>query len=115
MDTLFLENLTVSCIIGELPDERTREQTLRLDVRLSCDLSRVCASDDLADTVDYAALAQAIRDRLRAARCRMIEHAARQVADLCLADPRVRAVSVTLRKPDALADACAGVTLTRSA
>ena len=58
--------------------------------------------DDLADTVDYGALAAARReDRRRASRCNLIETLGGRIADEVLADPRVNAVEVTLHKPQA--------------
>jgi len=97
---LKLNGLEVACIIGDLAWERTREQTLLVDLSLEMD-DTVAATDDLAATVDYVALAEAVRQALREARCRMIEHAAKVVCDAALADPRVRSVkaSVTKRMP----------------
>lgn len=98
-DTLELCGLEVVCVIGDRPEERGREQRLTVDVALSFDLSAVSRSDALADTVDYVALAAAIREELRRARCRMIECAASRVAQVCLADPRVAAARVRVEKP----------------
>ena len=86
------------CVIGDLPDERRREQRLTVDVSLACDLSAAAASDTLADTVDYAALAEAICAALQEARCHMIERAAECVACTCLVDPRVEEVRVRVEK-----------------
>jgi dihydroneopterin aldolase len=95
---LELCGLEVACVIGDRPEERRREQRLLVDVSLVCDLAAAAASDALRDTVDYAALAESIRQALRAARCHMIERAAACVARVCLADPRVREVRVRVEK-----------------
>jgi len=94
---LALNGIDVDCVIGERPDERTRSQRLRLDVTLEV-ASRAVETDDLADTVDYAALTDTIRAALVRARCRMIERAARIAADACLADERVGRVVVKVTK-----------------
>ena len=74
--TLRLNGIDVDCVIGERPDERTRLQTLRVDVEL--EISDVAAeTDSLVDTVDYAALTERIRAALASAKCRMIERAAK--------------------------------------
>ncbi len=65
MDKLELRGLEVRCVIGDLPAERDRERALTLDVALTCDFGAVCASDRVEDTVDYAVLAEAIREALR--------------------------------------------------
>lgn len=103
LDTLELCGLEVACVIGDRPEERDREQRLVVDVVLSLDLASAGASDALADTVDYAALAGSVRAALRAARYRMIESAAECVARACLADSRVRSVRVRVEKPGAIA------------
>lgn len=95
--TLELQALTIDCVIGERPEERTRTQRLRLDVALTVD-ETVCATDELADTVDYAALAERLRAALVAARCRMIERAARVALDICRDEPRARAARVRVTK-----------------
>ncbi len=103
MDKLELRGLEVRCVIGDLPAERDRERALTLDVALTCDFGAVCASDRVEDTVDYAVLAEAIREALRQARFRMIESAAARVAAVCLEAPRVSEVRVRIAKPDAVA------------
>ncbi len=98
---LELNGLEVDCIIGELPEERVRNQRLVLDVQLDvCDDSAF--SDELADTVDYAALADSIRSALIAAECRMIERAAKVVHDICIADSKVRSAKVRVTKSGAI-------------
>lgn len=99
--TLELNGLAVDCIIGERPEERLRAQRLVLDVTLAID-DAAAESDQLADTVDYAALAQRISDELIRARCRMIERAAKVAFDACLAEPRVRAARVRVTKAGAV-------------
>ena len=86
--TLRLNGIDVDCVIGERPDERTRLQTLRVDVEL--------------DTVDYAALTERIRAALASAKCRMIERAAKVVKDICLSDAKVRAAKVSVTKSGAV-------------
>ena len=99
---LELNGIDVDCIIGERPDERTRTQRLRVDVVLAVD-GRAAETDELGDTVDYAALAEKIRAALVAAKCRMIERAAKVVCDLCLADEKVSAAKVRVTKSGAVA------------
>ena len=96
--TVELNGLAVDCVIGDLPEERTREQRLVVDVAMEGDFSSAARSDDLSDTVDYAALAARIVAALRIAKCRLVERAAAVVAAECLADPRVARASVRVTK-----------------
>lgn len=101
-DRLELCGLEVVCVIGDLPEERHVEQRLTVDVSLVLDVTAAAASDALRETVDYAALCDAIRAALRQARCHMIECAAGCVARVCLTDPRVAEVRVRVEKSGAV-------------
>ena len=98
---LELNGIDVDCIIGERPDERTRTQRLRVDVVLTID-DTAAETDELADTVDYAALTENIRAALIVAKCKMIERAAKVVVDLCLADTKVSAAKARVVKSGAI-------------
>ena len=100
--TLELNGLTVFCIIGELPEERVNPQMLRVDLVLTVD-GAAATTDELADTVDYAALAARVRAALVAAECRMIERAAKLALDVCLAETKVSAAKVRVTKSGAVA------------
>ena len=78
--TLKIDGIEVECIIGDLPEERTREQTLVVDAELEIP-DRAAETDALADTVDYAAAAERVRAALKAGECRMIERAAKVAYD----------------------------------
>ena len=98
---LELNGLEVDCVIGELPDERTRKQRLTVDVRLEI-ASESADSDDLSDTVDYAALGDAIRAALVSAECKMIERAAKVAHGICVSDSKVRSALVRVTKAGAV-------------
>jgi dihydroneopterin aldolase len=98
--TLNLNGIEVACVIGERPDERMRLQTLRIDAELEIP-SAAASSDHLDETIDYAALTDEIRSSLVAAKCQMIERAAKISFDVCaaacraIADARPLRVTVT--------------------
>ena len=98
---LELNGIDVDCIIGERPDERMRTQRLRVDVVLTID-DTAAETDELSDTVDYAALTEQVRAALVAAKCRMIERAAKIVCNLCLKDAKVSAAKVRVVKSGAI-------------
>lgn len=102
MDRIHLEGLRASCIIGTGAKERERRQELRLDVSLHVDLSAAGRSDELADTVDYSALARGIVELAEASAFHLIERLAEEIAAFCLAEARVRRVEVRVDKPHAL-------------
>ncbi len=94
---LRLNGIEVDCIIGERTDERVRTQRLLVYVELEVG-EKACETDELSDTVDYAALTERIRAALVAAKCRMIERAAKVVRDTCAAEAGVGSVKVRVVK-----------------
>ena len=98
---LTLNSLDVDCVIGERLDERIRLQRLIIDAELEIDTPAI-TTDDLHDTVDYAALSSRIRSTLKKAKCQMIERAAYLAATECLASPRVKFVRVRVTKQGAI-------------
>jgi len=98
---LKLNGIDVDCVIGERPDERERLQKLRVDVELTV-ADTAAETDALSDTVDYAALTELIRSALVAAKCRMIERAAKVVCETCLRDTKVSLVRTSVTKSGAI-------------
>ena len=92
-------SLTVPCVIGDLPEEREREQPLLVDaeIEIGDDSSR---SDRLADTVDYSALAQRIAAALKSAKCRMLERAAKIAWDVCVSEKNAVSAKVRVTKTE---------------
>ncbi len=113
-DRILIEGLRVSCVIGVNERERRAKQDVVLDITLHVDLGAAGRSDDIADTVDYGALAKRVIEHVAASRFRLVEALAESVAGVCLADARVTRVDVRIRKPGALdlADS-AGVEIAR--
>lgn len=102
--TLKLNEIDIDCILGELPEERVKAQSILVDVSL--EISDLAGeTDELNDTVDYAALTEAIRETLVKAECRMLERAAKLVVETCLAFGcgKVYAVTAAVTKTGAIA------------
>jgi dihydroneopterin aldolase len=100
-DRLTVTGIEVFARHGVLESERREGQTFLVDLVLGLDSSTAAASDDLSDTVDYASLVVRVRDAVAGDPVDLIEVVAQRVADVCLADDRVRWTEVTLHKPDA--------------
>ena len=99
--TLRLEGLEVDCIIGDRAEERTSPQRLVVEAELSVS-DAAADTDALADAADYAALSERIRSALVAAKCKLIERAAKVVHGVCLADPHVASARVSVTKAGAV-------------
>ena len=82
--TLRLDGIDVECILGERPNERTVPRPVRIDLSLKVK-DDAATSDELSDAADYAEIVEKVREALVAARCRLVERAAKLVAEVCLA------------------------------
>jgi 7,8-dihydroneopterin aldolase/epimerase/oxygenase len=100
-DRIELRGLRVRGHHGVFPEERRDGQDFVVDVVVWLDLAAAAASDALADTLDYGALAGRVAAIVGGPPCDLIEAAAGRVAHDVLTDPRVQAVEVTLHKPQA--------------
>jgi dihydroneopterin aldolase len=98
MDTIAITGLRELGIHGVLPEEQARPQPFEVDVELSVDLSTAGESDSLDDTVDYSAVAEAVSRVVKSERYQLLERLATRIAEVCRADPRVKGVTVTVRK-----------------
>ncbi len=100
-DTIRLTGLRVRGSHGVLPEERRDGQDFVVDVALSVDVRAAAAADDLAATVDYAALAQRLAEVVAGEPVDLLETLAERLAAICLADDRVGSAEVTVHKPQA--------------
>jgi dihydroneopterin aldolase len=81
--------------------ERRLGQTFRVDAVLELDTAPAAADDDLERTVNYAELARALHSVLTGEPVDLLETLAQRLADVCLDDPLVDAVEITVHKPEA--------------
>ena len=90
---------------GVLASERAAGQVFRVDVVLGLDTRPAAASDDLADTVDYGALALDVLAVVEGEPVDLLETLAHRIAGVCLGSDRVEWTEVTVHKPAAPIDA----------
>lgn len=98
-DKILLHNMTFYGFHGVYEHERELGQRFFVDVEFSLDLSKAGSTDDLNDTVDYAALYERIKDITENRRFQLLEALGNHVAELVLAVPLVDEVTVRVRKP----------------
>lgn len=102
MDKILIRNLKVETIIGTFKKERKEKQTLILNLELRCELRKAGLSDKLEDTVDYKAVENQIKSFVEESKFKLIESVAEKTAELCLKNPGVHSVKVTVDKLGAL-------------
>ncbi len=101
-DRIHIRDLRTRCIVGINPQERVKKQDVVIHITLQADLQKASRSDNIEDTVDYATLKQNVFEMVEASSFMLIERLAQAIAEMCLADTRVAAATVTVEKPGAL-------------
>jgi FolB domain-containing protein len=98
-DLIELRGLRLAGIVGVLAHEQAQPQPLELDLDIRLDLAAAGASDDLSDTVDYGALCALAEQVVSTTSYALLEALAEHLAAALLAaDPRVDAVTLSVRK-----------------
>ena len=100
MDIVFIEQLSVITTIGVYDWEQTIEQKLVFDIEMAWDNRKAAKSDDVADCLSYADIAETV-----GARFALVERVAEEVAELLLARFNSPWVRIKLSKPGAVARA----------
>ncbi len=112
-DYVSVKDLSVSAVIGVHDWERKIEQILVFSVDMAADVRKAAASDNLADALDYSAVASIITAIVREGKFRLIETAAERVAERLLADFPVTWLHLQVRKPITTAAYTAAITIER--
>lgn len=100
-DEITLSGLRVFGRHGVFDFERENGQEFVIDVTLRLSLAPAAASDDVADTVHYGELAEALADIVAGEPVNLIETLADRLAHHVLRDERVDSCLVTVHKPHA--------------
>ncbi|MER7504755.1 dihydroneopterin aldolase [Nonomuraea pusilla] len=101
LDRITLKGLRARGRHGVLAAERELGQEFVVDVTLHLDTAPAAAGDDLAKTVHYGELAQALAEVVEGEPVQLIETLAERLADVCLASALVAKAEVSVHKPAA--------------
>lgn len=99
MDIIRINDLTLDWLIGVYAHERARRQPLVINLELEADLSPGTTTDRIEDTLSYEDVYDKICALAEHSDYYLIEALAEAIATLCLADPRVKTVRVSVDKP----------------
>ncbi len=114
MDEVIIEGLELKAVIGVHDWERAFAQRLCVDLVMRVDTAPAAASDTLDDALDYASVAEQLREFAAQSGYQLIETLAEQLAATVLAMPVIHQVTLTLWKPGAVPAARnVGVRITR--
>ena len=114
MDIVYLHDLKVDCVIGIFEWERRIKQTIHIDLDMAADIRRAAASDAIADTLDYKAVAKRLVDFAGDSQFQLVETLAEKIAGIVLSEFKVPWVRVRINKQGAVRSADAvGVVIER--
>lgn len=95
---IFLDNVRFYAYHGVTPQETAVGNEFTISLKLQVDISRAMESDDLADTVNYAAVYEALRAEMSIP-SRLLEHVAGRLVQRLFHDfPPVTSIRLRLSK-----------------
>jgi len=105
MGKIYITGLEVDTLIGVYDWERVKTTQLLLDITLDVDIRAAMHSDDVADTVDYAKVAECIVEVGKDSTFELLEAFGSRVMDTVLEHFAVASITVKIVKPNILPNA----------
>ena len=105
MDKTFIKDMKVRGILGIHDWERVTPRDIVINVTVYADTKKAAKTDDIADCVDYSALAKKIRAHAEYAARMTVEALANDLVEICFQDPKVKKAIVRVEKPGAVPEA----------
>lgn len=114
LDQIEIRDLLLRCILGINESERKNKQDVLINVTMWADTRPAARTDRIDDAVNYRTVTKQIIEHVEASEYYLVERLVEQIARICVRDPRVERVRVSVEKPGALRFArSVGVTITR--
>jgi dihydroneopterin aldolase len=98
MDKITISELEVYWHVGVTEEERTDPQRLLITIEMEVDMNAAASSDNLAQTIDYAAVSQQVLDFGDACHWELIETLAGDLATMILDQFSPLSVTVEVKK-----------------
>ncbi len=114
-DIVFIEDLRIETIIGIYGWERTVKQTIALDIEMAADNVTAACSEDIADALNYKAVAKRMIAFTEESQFQLVETLAERLAEIILHEFNVPRVRLKLSKLGAVTGSrSVGVIIERS-
>jgi FolB domain-containing protein len=102
LDQVLIRDLSVQGIIGINPSERINKQEILVNATLYTDTRPAAASDNIDDAVNYRTISKRMIAHIEQGEPLLVERLVQELADICLEDPRVQWVTISVEKPGAV-------------
>ncbi len=97
-ERLLLQGISVDVKVGVYDWERESTQVLRVDLEMPIDATRAAQSDNVAETVDYAAVIEDMRAMLVKKEYKLVETIAVEIADRVMQQFWLKQIKVSVSK-----------------
>jgi dihydroneopterin aldolase len=84
MDIIFIRDIRLDTLIGAYEFERRQPRSLQVNIEIGRPSIRACKTDDLADTIDYAAVVDVVRQAFASHTFHLLEPLAEYIVDRIL-------------------------------
>ena len=114
MDIVYIRDLKIETVIGVNDWEREVSQVVSLDLEMGTDIRGAADSDDIADTLDYKAVAKRLIAFVGGSEFMLVERLAERIADIVRDEFAVPWMRLRVSKPGAVTGAAdVGVVIER--
>ena len=98
MDIIYIDDLRLSTLIGIYPREKALPQAIEISMQIGTSTINAGASDDISDTINYAAVVERVRSELARQHFNLLETLAEYIANLIMQDFGAPWVRVSIGK-----------------
>jgi dihydroneopterin aldolase len=105
MDTIFIRDIRLDTLIGAYEFERREPRTLQVDIEIGRTSIRACKTDELADTIDYAAVVDVVRKTFASHSFHLLEPLAECIVEAILEKFDAQWARIELSKTGVVPDA----------
>ena len=98
MDIIYIDDLRLSTLIGIYPREKAMPQPIEISLQIGTSTINAGASDDISDTINYAAVVERVRSELARQHFNLLETLAEYIANLIMQDFGAPWVRVSIGK-----------------
>jgi dihydroneopterin aldolase len=105
MDIIFIRDIRLETLIGAYEFERRQPRTLQVNIEIGRASIRACKSDELADTIDYSAVVDLVKDTFASHTFHLLEPLAESIADMILEKFEAQWARVEVSKSGVVANA----------
>jgi len=102
MDIIFIRDLRIETVIGIYDWERQIKQIVSIDLEMGSDIRKAATTDNIADALDYKAVAKRLIQFVGDSSFLLVETLAERCAEIVLQEFRIPWLRLTLSKPGAV-------------